>query len=422
MTHRRLGATAWPLAAVFLLATLLPAGNVLAGSSGDSPKDAQFYRLQWNMKAMRAHAAFSIGAEGAAEAADGNRRILVAIVDTGIDYEHPDLGIAVNEDGSAGNGGRVDLKLSKSLLLPLGERPTVCESEPGTKEPGTPYAPIAGVDEGLANPLGLQPEMDFHSHGTAIAGLVASNAQYLAGLTQQTTLFAVKAHGMSRINCLSVYLEAIRYAAEKGADVIHLSIPLDINMNDFPTARDRVNAMLDYAHEQGAVLVAAAGNVPTGGVNLDEDPAIFRFCEGNHVICLSATGPISADQVEDPFWDRIAAYSNYGSDIDVAGPGGTTAVPVTLTCSTHAKFGGAAQAPCRNGSYKWESTGTSFGAGATSGLAALLFRVTGSDDPGLIGQIIQQTADDLGDAGEDDFYGSGRINVKEAVDYALALP
>ena len=34
--------------------------------------------------------------------------------------------------------------------------------------------------------------MDFHSHGTAISGLVASNAQYLAGLTQRTTLFGVK--------------------------------------------------------------------------------------------------------------------------------------------------------------------------------------------------------------------------------------
>lgn len=413
MTQRKARASARGIAAVLVLATMLPASAAFAASAG-SPREAEFYKLQWNMKAIRAHAVFATEAEASADAADGDRRVLVAVVDTGIDYEHPDLGIATNADGSPGNGGRVDLQLSTSLLT----RVTACPAG----EPGTPYAPTAGLDESVVSPLGKHPVMDFHSHGTAIAGLVASNAHYLAGVTQRTTLFGVKVHGMSRQNCLGVYLDGITYAANKGADVIHLSIPLEFNTNTFPTAKGRVNAVLDDAHEKGAVLVAAAGNAPTGGVDLDADPAVFRFCEGNHVICVSATGPTSADLVEEPYWDQIAAYSNFGSDIDVAGPGGTAAVPVTLTCSTMTRFGGAPQAPCRAGGFTWTSTGTSFGAGATSGLAALLVRVTGTDDPDLIGHIIEQTADDVDVVGEDVRSGWGRINVKQAVDHARALP
>jgi subtilisin family serine protease len=383
---------------------MVPASATWA-SETNSPTDAEFYGRQWNMQAIHADAVFRSGAEAAADAADGDRKILVAVVDTGIDYEHPDL------------AGLVDLTLSKRV-----DFPTSCEGEPGT-----PYAPAPDfqgivLDETADNPRGKHEFMDFHSHGTAIAGLVASNAIHLAGLTQRTTLFAVKAHGVSRTNCLSVYLNAITYAANNGADVIHLSIPLEFDMDEFPGARQRVNDVLTYAHERGAVLVAAAGNVPTGGIDLDADPAQFRFCEGKHVICVSATGTTSAALVRAPEWDRIAAYSNFGSDIDVAGPGGTAAVPVTLTCSTNTRFGGAPQALCRAGSKIWTSTGTSFGAGATSGLAALLFRVSGSEEPTRIWKIIDRTADDVDVAGDDVKSGSGRINVERAVDYALAHP
>lgn len=63
----------------------------------------------------------------------------------------------------------------------------------------------------------------------------------------------------------------------------------------------------------------------------------------------------------------------------------------------------------------WPSTGTSFAAAATSGLAALLVRLTGLDDPARIGRLIEDTADDLGEPGFDEYYGEGRINVKQAV-------
>jgi thermitase len=399
MEHRKPRAAAASIAAAFLVSAMLPLG-VATADPGPSPKDAEFYKLQWNLKAIRAHAAFSTDAE-----ADGSTDVLVAVVDTGIDYEHPDL------------AGRVDMTKSDSLLD--GEdRVTSCAGQPGMPYQPTTH-PFGTLDESAALPLGEQPWMDFHSHGTAVAGLIASNGLHLAGVTQRTTLFAVKVHGITRQNCLSVYLKGIRYAADQEADVIHLSIPLEFNTNLWPAAKAEANAALDYAHAQGAVLIAAAGNAAT---NLDDNPAIFRFCEGNHVICVGATGPASAELVEEPEWDRIAAYSNYGTDIDVAGPGGTTAVPVTLTCSTNTKFGGAPQAPCRPPQNKrvWTSTGTSFGAAATSGLAALMVRLIGHDHPVQVENLIEDSADDLGYLGYDPvYYGAGRINVKEAVEAAF---
>jgi subtilisin family serine protease len=369
-----------------------------------SPKDAQFYNDQWNLKAIRAKAGWP--------AERANPATLVAIVDTGIDYLHPDL------------AGRVDLVKSKSYLDEVSRG--LCQ--PG--EPGTPYRPSATVvdEDAAAIALGRHPVTDFHSHGTGVSALIASNAQFLAGVTQRTTLFGVKVHGVRRTNCLSVYLAGIRYAADAGADVIHLSIPLEFDQNLFPGAVGRIEDTLAYAHAQGAVLVAAAGNAPAGSPPTDIGQGnMFRFCKPAVVFCVSATGPASAEQVEEPYWDEIAAYSNFGSPIDVAGPGGTgpaltPIVGVPLVCSrvTQPTPQPKASDVCQGGeTLTWESTGTSFGAAVTSGLAALLVGILGKDRPGEIEGVIERSAVDLGTPGWDKYYGHGRIDVKRAVREAL---
>ena len=408
------------IAALVIFTGAVSHGGGVAYAKTTTPADAVFYKDQWNLKAIRAHAVFSTEAE-----AKGSHPALVAVLDTGIDYNHPDL------------AGRVDLALSTSLIGLRVAPGSTCLTEPSAHETGvTPGVPEPGVPYGanrMRDPIeeevvadgepGGHDFIDFHSHGTAVAGLIASNAQYLAGVTQQTKLFSVKVHGMGRQNCLSVYLAGVYDAVDKGADVIHLSFPLEFNTDPanpaagpaFPDAVGRINAAFDYAHAHGTVLVAAAGN---NTADLDQGTT-FRFCEGSHVICVSATGPTSADAIEEPYWDQFVANSNFGEAIDVAGPGGTAAVPVTLTCSLSTRFGGAPQAPCRAGAKVWQSTGTSFGAAATSGLAALVVRLTGSNDPAEIEAIIEGSADDLGTVGWDRFFGHGRINVKAAVGLAL---
>jgi lantibiotic leader peptide-processing serine protease len=356
--------------------------------SHTSPTNAVEYARQWNLRA--------IGAEGAWAAGYlGSEAVLAAVLDTGIDYTHPDL------------AGRVDLTRSVSLL-----------SLSDSCQTGEPGVPSGNDEDDLVASMGRLPITDLHSHGTAVSGLIASNAQVLAGVTQRTKLFGVKVHDRNRRNCISVYLAGIVYAANEEADVIHLSIPLEFNKEQHPGLVAAVNRAVTYAHRNGAVMVAAAGNTAE---NLDHDADRFRFCNAVHVICVSATGPPSTAGLGGPEIDAIAAYTNFGrSAIDVAGPGGTglpaqPIVPVWLACSRTTRVAGAPQLPCRTGGLIWSSTGTSFGAAATSGLAALLVSTMGTERPAQIEAAIKQSADDLGDPGTDPYYGKGRIDVREAI-------
>jgi subtilisin family serine protease len=333
-----------------------------------SPTLAAEFAKQWNLEAIDAAGAWAAGELGSPD-------VLVAVLDTGIDANHPDL------------IGRVDKNRSTSFL---DDAASVCR--PG--EPGTPSTTFEH-DEALDRALPLYT--DFHSHGTAVAGLISSNAVNLAGVTQRTRLMAVKVHDRNRTipNCLSIYLKAIRYAADQGADVIHLSIPSEFTRSQFGAAFDgyvaEVNAATNYAHGEGAVLVAAAGNAMPG--QLPQEVAagsdVFRFCVADHVICLSATAPPDAAALEAKQWDQRAASSYFGPAIDFTAPGGTgTAGAVTnvwLVCAQQSMVTTGAPAKCRDADgipplkLSWGSNGTSFAAAATSSLAALLVDIVGKE-------------------------------------------
>ena len=392
----------WPVAIVVaLLAVAIVIPGVAAVSPHlPSPADAAEYGRQWNLRAIHAEAAWAAGKLG-------SPGVAVAVLDTGIDTQHPDL------------LGRVDLERSTSFLSRSADCPA-----------GEPGAPSSDQEDRDANDRGLPRVTDFHGHGTGVSGLISSNAVVLAGVSQRTRLFGVKVHDRSRANCISVYLDAVRHAADAGADVIHMSFPLEFTRAAFPAIFDellaRVDATMEYAHGKGAILVAAAGNAAQ---NLDASPNTFRFCKAVHVVCVSATGPATSADVNDPAWDAPAAYTNFGkASIDVAGPGGTGAFSnpadqvrlAWLVCSRVTLAPGA-PGECRRdgGRLIWGSTGTSFGAAATSGLAALLVDEIGKNRPDEVVAALLASADDLGTAGVDDFYGHGRINVANAVGSAV---
>ena len=123
--------------------------------------------------------------------------------------------------------------------------------------------------------------------------------------------------------------------------------------------------------------------------------------------------------------DALAPYTGFGrSAISVAGPGSTlspgglplnTGKSVWLTCSRTPLVKTGNPRFCSAGASLWESTGTSFGAAATSGLAALLVSRMGHGRPDQIRATIEKSADDLGQPGTDPYYGKGRINVARAV-------
>ncbi len=255
----------------------------------------------------------------------GDNSVIIAIIDTGIDYTHEDL-----------SDGRV----------------------------------IRGYD--FVNED--SDPWDDHGHGTHVAGItgaIANNSKGIAGVCPGCSLMAVKVITADGSGANSWIANGIANAVNLGARVINLSLG----------GLDRANTIelaVKQAYQSGVVIVAASGNDGTG-VTLY--PAAF-----SEVISVGAT---------DRYGDR-ASFSNYGTHLEVAAPGQT--IYSTLPGNSYEAW-----------------SGTSMACPHAAGLAGLIL----SKNPGLTGQQVRQimaaTAQDLGSAGRDSYFGYGRINAFSAL-------
>jgi len=345
-----------------------------------SPTTAQFYARQWNMRAVSADKAWEAGQLG-------SRDVVVAILDTGIDYLHPDL------------VGLVDLDRSISFAATDSDDAILAQRFPGRR-----------------------PISDLRGHGTAVAVIVGSNATLLAGVNRDVTLLAVKIWNRFGQGPLSQLLSGIMYAADHGADVMSVSGTYDRDKSQNPGTVAAVERAVNYAFRKGALLVSIAGN---DGADLDHNGDRVRLpCEAANAICVSGTAPTAAAGATGP-WENVdapAPYTAFGrSAVDVAAPAGRAVLPIpptefrtvwALCTTTRTEF---TFPPCRTGQPVWKSFGTSFSATHTAGLAALLVAQLGHGNPALIRARILESADDLGEPGTDPFYGKGRINIARAL-------
>ena len=337
-----------------------------------SPTTAQFYARQWNLRAVFAPDAWAAGFLG-------SRDVVVAILDTGIDYTNPDL------------AGLVDLDRSISFV----------------PEDVTRHYP------------GRLPFSDLFWHGTAVASVVASNAILLAGVNRYVTLLAVKVADSTNNHTVGRLISGIVYAADQGADVINLSRGSERHKSQSPGFVAAFERAVNYAFRKGALVVSVAFN---DAADLDHNGNIVRMpCEAANAMCVSATGPTGAAGINGPWVDvdAIAPYSAFGrSAVSVAAPGGTGDVGqfrrMWVLCTTTPTQTTGAPA-CRARQPVAQGAGTSFAAPHVAGLAALLVAQLGHGNPALIRARILQSADDLGDPGVDPYYGKGRINVARAL-------
>ncbi len=350
----------------------LAAEAAVAADATASPTTAQFYARQWNLRAVFAPDAWAAGFLG-------SRDVVVAILDTGIDYTNPDL------------AGLVDLDRSISLV----------------PEDVTRHYP------------GRLPFSDLFWHGTAVAGVVASNAIVLAGVNRSVTLLAVKVADSTNNHTVGRLISGIVYAADQGADVINLSRGSQRDKSQSPGFVAAFERAVNYAFRKGALVVSVPFN---DAADLDHNGNIVRMpCEAANAICVSATGPTGAAGINGPWVDvdAIAPYSAFGrSAVSVAAPGGAGEVGQfrrmwTICTTTPTQTTGAPA--CRAHQPVAQGAGTSFAAPHVAGLAALLVTQLGHGNPARIRARILQSADDLGDPGVDPYYGKGRINVARAL-------
>lgn len=345
-------------------------GAAASPFSTANPAGALLFSRQWNMRAIRADAAWAAGHLG-------SKTVRVAILDTGIDYMLPDL------------AGLVDLEHSVS------------------------FEPLDDLYAAFYYP-GRDPSTDLHYHGTNVATQVSSNAWAFAGVTSKTTLMSVKV--CSFLGGCHGVTEGLLYAIDNGADVINMSLGGWFKKSAFPGAVAAYNKIMNYAKQQGVTIVVAAGN---DGNDLDTQkniairddegniadrvhvPSFFStYCDATQVICVSAVRAA----------DVPSSYTNYGrSAIDVAAPGGDRGEWVYSLCpQTSLVFN------CANGYYTLGVAGTSQATPHVSGLAALMVQRYGRN-PSQVKNAIRRSADDLGQPGNDPYFGAGRINVARAV-------
>ncbi|MFM7235954.1 MAG: S8 family serine peptidase [Cyanobium sp.] len=289
----------------------------------------------------------------------GSRRVVVAVVDTGVDLDHPELA---------------------PLLLPGQDLVDLAGTSPpaGTRFEG----------DWLQRDDRPQDEV---GHGTHVAGTIAcaSNTGFgVAGINWLCSLLPVKVltrvvstQAPERVRAIGSSADiaaGIRWAVDHGAQIINLSLG---SYSSTFVERDAVA----YAVSRGVVVVAAMGNDGSG------TPAYPAAYPG--VIAVGATDPT----------DQRARFSNFGSHLSLVAPGSD--ILSTDWKSTHGS-----------------KSGTSMACPHVSGVAALILAWNPQLKAEDILTILRETADPLrantSDSIPNDYYGYGLVNAVAALQRA----
>ncbi|MEW6586966.1 MAG: S8 family serine peptidase [Nitrospirota bacterium] len=207
----------------------------------------------------------------------GTPSIIIAVVDSGVAYGHPDL---------AQNIWRSAVEIEGN----------------GLDDDHNGYADdIYGWD--FIDGDGYPEDLD--SHGTHVAGIIASrgnNGIGGTGVMWSAAIMSVRFLGVSGVGNVADAAEAIIYAADNGARIINAS------WGGYDYSNTLYNA-IDYARSKGVMLVAAAGN---DAVNSDITPFYPAGFNLANIISVAASDSI----------DNLAYFSNYGpGSVDLAAPG-----------------------------------------------------------------------------------------------------
>lgn len=336
-----------------------PNYKVSIGQAKPAPRDTLWMQL-WGLKNYGQNS--SQGAEGnegsdiqALEAwtkTTGSKTVRVGVIDSGVDYNHPDL-----KPNMRGNSAELN-------------------GVPGVDDDGNGYADdVYGWDfigdlntKPYYGQIGSPNPMDENGHGTHVAGTIGAygnNQVGVVGVNWEVEIVALKFLNKDGSGQNADAVRAIRYAADNDIDVINAS------WGGGP-ASNAMKKVIEYAESKGVLFVAAAGNDSKNNDHTDSYPSNY---EVESLISVAASDNR----------DRIAKFSNIGfKKVHLAAPGvdimSTVPLDALERSEPYASF-----------------SGTSMAAPHVAGAAALLIASDGSfkKNPKAIKERILQTVDVL---------------------------
>jgi len=318
---------------------------------------------QWALAKIDAFNAWNI--------TEGSDSIIVGVIDTGIDYLHPDL-----VDNIYTNAGESGLDIFGNDKRSNGiddDQNGFIDDFQGwdfTDRTGFPFDSTGG--DYLTwdnNPL----DENSYSHGTAVAGIIAASANNktgIAGTAPKVKVMNLRAFDPDGYGEEDDVAAALLYAVANGAKVINMSFG-DVSYSYV------LQDVIRYAYSKNVVLVASSGNSNSTELHY---PSSY-----DEVISVG-------NSTEE---DYVSSSSNYGSTLDLVAPG--TDIITTARKSSYTSF-----------------NGTSAAAPFVSAAAGLILSQKSFSNE-EVKQIIKSTCDDINSAGWDSKSGAGRLNLFKAL-------
>jgi len=250
---------------------------------------------QWDLTA--------IDAQGAWALTKGSSSVVVAVIDTGVDYNHVDLSsnIWTNPGEIAGNG--------------------IDDDHNGFVDD------VHGYD--FANNDGNP--MDDNGHGTHVAGTIAAeaNSYGVTGVASSTSIMCLKFLSANGSGYLSDAIEAVNYATMMRT-TYGVNVRVDNNSWGGGSFSAAMQSAIQASNSAGILFVAAAGN---SGANNDASPQYPANYDSPNVISVAATDKNGL----------LASFTNYGaSTVDIAAPG--VSIYSTTPNNTYSTYSGTSMA------------------------------------------------------------------------------
>jgi len=342
--------------------------------TGVFPND-EYFPMQWhlyNTGQFGGTPGADIRAPEAWEITTGDPNIVIAVIDCGVDSQHPDL--------------MENLVLGYDFL----------------------------DDDDQADPLLAPPA---NAHGTNCAGLVAaqgSNDIGVSGVVWNCKIMPIRIGDDTSICTQADVARAFRWASDRGADVFSNS--------------------WEYSWSPEPIIQSAIVDITKiGGMGRSGKGCVVFFAAGNgssYIRSHLAKYPEVISVGATDHKDLLCYYSNHGPELDIVAP---SALGCTDADWMQTKGIGWLWTTDISGSAGWNMDpfdptvvdytalgGTSGGCAVAAGVAALILSIEPESTVEEVRHYLERSAKDLGDPGQDDYYGWGRVDARAALDMILA--